>query len=92
MPLTSLNPNLLGTDSSGASKLSTAGGLVQLHSTGVFTIANTSANTLFISNTGLVGVGTASPSGKFSVFGDAPSITIQDTSLSRYWMMIYKLR
>jgi hypothetical protein len=69
MALTSLNPNLLGTDSSGASKLSTAGGLVQLHSTGVFTIANTSANTLFISNTGSVGIGTASPSGRFTVSG-----------------------
>lgn len=54
MALTSLNPNLLGTDSSGASKLSSAGGLVQLHSTGVFTIANTSANNISIANTGAV--------------------------------------
>lgn len=61
MALTSLNPNLLGTDSSGASKLSTTGGLVQLHSTGQFTIANTSANSFFVANTGLVGIGTQGP-------------------------------
>jgi hypothetical protein len=54
MALTSLNPNLLGTDSAGASKLSTAGGLVQLHATGVFTIANTSANNISIANTGAI--------------------------------------
>ena len=54
MALTSLNPNLLGTDSAGASKLSSAGGLVQLHSTGVFTIANTSANSFHVANTGAV--------------------------------------
>jgi len=54
MALTALNPNLLGTDSSGASKLSSAGGLVQLHSTGQFTIANTSANNISIANTGAI--------------------------------------
>lgn len=54
MALTALNPNLLGTDSAGASKLSTAGGLVQLHSTGVFTIANTSANNISVANTGAI--------------------------------------
>lgn len=54
MSLTTLNPNLLGTDSAGASKLSSAGGLVQLHSTGQFTIANTSANNISIANTGAV--------------------------------------
>jgi hypothetical protein len=54
MALTSLNPNLLGTDSSGASKLSSAGGLVQLHSTGQFTVANTTANNISIANTGAV--------------------------------------
>lgn len=54
MPITTLNPNLLGTDSAGASKLSTAGGLVQLHSTGVFTIANTSANNISVANTGAI--------------------------------------
>jgi hypothetical protein len=61
MALTSLNPNLLGTDSAGASKLSTTGGLVQLHSTGVFTIANTSANSFHVANTGLIGIGTIIP-------------------------------
>ena len=54
MSLTTLNPNLLGTDSAGASKLSTTGGLVQLHSTGQFTIANTTANNISIANTGAV--------------------------------------
>ena len=54
MPITTLNPNLLGTDSAGASKLSTAGGLVQLHATGVFTIANTSANNFAVANTGAI--------------------------------------
>lgn len=58
MPITTLNPNLLGTDSAGASKLSTAGGLVQLHSTGVVTIANTSANNILIANTGDVSIST----------------------------------
>lgn len=61
MPITTLNPNLLGTDSSGASKLSTTGGLVQLHSTGVFAIANNTANNLHIANTGLIGIGTIIP-------------------------------
>ena len=61
MALTSLNPNLLGTDSAGASKLSTTGGLVQLHSTGQFVVANNSANSFYVSNTGLVGIGTQGP-------------------------------
>lgn len=61
MPITTLNPNLLGTDSAGASKLSTAGGLVQLHATGQFVVANTSANSFYVANTGLVGIGTITP-------------------------------
>lgn len=61
MPLTSLNPNLLGQDSTGASKLNTAGGTAQLHSTGLFAIANNSANNFAVANNGNVGVGITAP-------------------------------
>lgn len=69
MALTKLDPNVIGQDSSGNSKLNTSGGVVQLHSTGLFTVANTSANNFMVAANGNIGIGNATPSNTFSVNG-----------------------
>ena len=60
MALTKLDPNVIGQDSTGASKLSSAGGTVTLDVNGNLRIANSTANTILFAANGSVAVTNAS--------------------------------
>jgi len=61
MALTKLDPSVIGQDSTGASKITSAGGSVSIDSTGSVRIANGTANSVTIAANGFVGIGTQTP-------------------------------
>jgi Concanavalin A-like lectin/glucanases superfamily len=61
MALTKLDPSIIGQDSSGAGKITSAGGSVSVDSAGATRIANSSTNTTIFAANGNVGMGTQTP-------------------------------
>lgn len=57
MALTKLDPNVIGQDSTGAGKITSAGGSVSIDSSGNVRIANNSANSILFAANGTVGFG-----------------------------------
>ena len=60
MALTKLDPNIIGQDSTGAGKITSAGGSVSIDSSGNVRIANSSANTILFAADGNIGINTPS--------------------------------
>jgi Chaperone of endosialidase len=60
MALTKLDPNVIGQDSTGTGKITSAGGSVSIDSSGNVRIANSSANSVLFAADGTVGVGVSS--------------------------------
>lgn len=71
MALTKLDPNIIGQDSTGAGKITSAGGSVSIDSSGNVRIANSSANSVTVAANGNVGINTTSPTSALSVTGNA---------------------
>jgi hypothetical protein len=67
MALTKLDPNVIGQDSTGAGKITSAGGSVSIDSSGNVRIANATANSVTVTANGTVGIGTVTPSAKLHV-------------------------
>ena len=61
MALTKLDPNIIGQDSTGAGKITSAGGSVSIDSSGNVRIANSSANTVTVLSNGNIGFGNTAP-------------------------------
>lgn len=71
MALTKLDPSVIGQDSTGAGKITSAGGSVSIDASGNVRFANNTANNITITSGGNVGINNTTPTSALSVTGSA---------------------